>query len=452
MRLGAMAHLAKPVDREALDVAFASISGFIERKVKNLLVVEDNDVERQSIVELIGNGDVKTTAVATGAEALAALEAQTFDCLVLDLGLADMTGFDLLERMKTNARLSQIPVIVYTGKDLTKKQETELRRLAETIIIKDVKSPDRLLDETALFLHRVESNLPAEKRKILEQLHQHDPALAGRKALIVDDDIRNIFALTSVLEQHDVEVFYAENGKDGLQMLQDIDGIDVVLMDVMMPEMDGYEAMRKIREKKQFKALPIIALTAKAMKGDREKCIEAGASDYMTKPVDTEQLFRCCGYGCPGKAQPASGSTTASRRWSSTSCSRRCSGCTATTSASTRGRRCGGASRTSCGRKGCRASARCRSACCGTSQLGTFSPGDLGQRQRDVPRPGLFPDVPPARRAAPADVSVHPHLAGGLFAGRRGLLAGDPAAGRGALRPHAHLRDRHQRGDAAPGA
>ncbi len=290
MRLGAMAYLSKPVARESLDAAFSSITGFIERKVKNLLVVEDNDVERQSIVELIGNGDVKTTAVATGAEALAALESQMFDCLVLDLGLSDMSGFDLLEKMKERPRAAQVPVIVYTGKELSKKQETELRRLAETIIIKDVKSPDRLLDETALFLHRVESSLPAEKRKMLEQLHQHDPALAGRRALIVDDDIRNIFALTSVLEQHDVEVFYAENGRDGLKMLEDIPDVDVVLMDVMMPEMDGYEAMRRIREKRSMRDLPIIALTAKAMKGDREKCIEAGASDYITKPVDTEQL------------------------------------------------------------------------------------------------------------------------------------------------------------------
>jgi HAMP domain-containing protein/CheY-like chemotaxis protein/GAF domain-containing protein len=290
MRLGAMAHLAKPVDPEALEAAFSSLTGFIDRKVKNLLVVEDNDVERQSIVELIGNGDVKSTAVATGAEALAALEGQSFDCLVLDLGLSDMTGFELLEKMKESPQLSQIPVIVYTGKELTKKQETELRRFAETIIIKDVKSPDRLLDETALFLHRVESNLPADKRKMLEQLHQHDPSLAGRKALIVDDDIRNIFALTSVLEQHDMEVVYAENGKDGIRLLQDAPGIDVVLMDVMMPEMDGYEAMRRIRGLPRFKALPIIALTAKAMKGDREKCVEAGASDYITKPVDTDQL------------------------------------------------------------------------------------------------------------------------------------------------------------------
>ncbi len=253
MRLGAMAYLSKPVEREALAGAFGSIHGFIDRKVKNLLIVEDNDVERESIVALIGNGDVKTTAVATGEEALAALDSQPFDCLVLDLGLNDMSGFELLERMKASPHLSQIPVIVYTGRDLSKKQETELRRLAETIIIKDVKSPDRLLDETALFLHRVESSLPADKRKMLEQLHQHDPALAGRRALIVDDDIRNIFALTSVLEQHEVEVFYAENGKDGIKMLEETPGIDVVLMDVMMPEMDGYEAMRRIREKKSLR-------------------------------------------------------------------------------------------------------------------------------------------------------------------------------------------------------
>jgi CheY-like chemotaxis protein len=192
--------------------------------------------------------------------------------------------------MKETPRLARIPVIVYTGRELSKRQETELRRLAETIIIKDVKSPDRLLDETALFLHRVESNLPAEKRRMLEHLHQHDPSLAGRKALIVDDDIRNIFALTSVLEQHDMEVVYAENGKDGLRILDEAPGVDVVLMDVMMPEMDGYEAMRRVREMPRFRTLPIIALTAKAMKGDREKCIEAGASDYITKPVDTDQL------------------------------------------------------------------------------------------------------------------------------------------------------------------
>jgi CheY-like chemotaxis protein len=242
-------------------------------------------------VELIGNGDVKTTAVATATEALEKLEHEAFDCLVLDLGLRGMSGFELLERMKGDPRLSHIPVIVYTGKELSKKDETELRRFAETIILKDVKSPDRLLDETALFLHRVESNLPPEKRRMLEQLHQIDPTLAGKKALIVDDDIRNIFALTSVLERQQMNVVYAENGADGLQILGRAPDVDVVLMDVMMPGMDGYEAMRRIREKREFKELPIIAITAKAMKGDREKCIQAGASDYVTKPVDTDQLL-----------------------------------------------------------------------------------------------------------------------------------------------------------------
>ncbi len=291
LKLGAIAHLSKPVSLEALEGALTTLTGFIERKVKNLLVIEDNDVERNSIVELIGNSDVHTTAVATGAEALAPMEAQSFDCVVLDLGLSDISGFELLETMRASRTLSQIPVIVYTGKELTKKQETELRRVAETIIVKDVKSLDRLLDETALFLHRIEGNLPESKRKLLARLHHTDPALAGKKLLIVDDDIRNIFALTSILEQYEVEVIYAENGKDSLELLQSTPGIDGVLMDVMMPEMDGYEAMRAIRKMRPFKALPIIALTAKAMKGDREKCIEAGASDYITKPVDTEQLL-----------------------------------------------------------------------------------------------------------------------------------------------------------------
>jgi hypothetical protein len=291
MRQGAMAFLSKPVEREKLDEAFASIRTFVDRKVRNLLVIEDDPAQRQAIVELIGNGDVHTTAVAGAEEALERLKAEPYDCLVLDLGLGDMSGFELLEKIQADPQLTHVPVIVYTGKELSKQEETELRRLAETIIVKDVKSPDRLLDETALFLHRVESNLPPEKRQMLEQLHSSDTSLAGTKALIVDDDIRNIFALTSVLERHHMEVVYAENGRDGIELLQKTPGIDVVLMDVMMPEMDGLEATRKIRELRQFKDLPIIALTAKAMKGDREKCIAAGASDYVTKPVDTDQLL-----------------------------------------------------------------------------------------------------------------------------------------------------------------
>jgi CheY-like chemotaxis protein len=254
-------------------------------------VIEDNDTERNAIVELIGNGDVKTTAVSSGEQALAALQEGPFDCIVLDLGLADMSGFELLEQMKAEPAIAQIPVIVYTGRELSKTAETELRRMAETIIIKDVKSPDRLLAETALFLHRVERNLPEPKRRMLEQLHRTDPLLRGKKVLIVDDDMRNIFALTGVLEQQQMEVLYAENGKDGIELLKKTPDVDVVLMDVMMPEMDGYEATREIRSVGRFRTIPIIALTAKAMKGDREKCLEAGASDYIAKPVDTEQLI-----------------------------------------------------------------------------------------------------------------------------------------------------------------
>jgi CheY-like chemotaxis protein len=291
LQLGAIAYLQKPVTREALIEAFAGMKGFVERKVRNLLVVEDDQAQRSSIVELIGNGDVVTTAVGSGAEALAALKEQRFDCMVLDLGLPDMTGFELIERIKQEAELNELPIIVYTGKELTRKQETELRRIAESIIVKDVKSMDRLLAETALFLHRVEANLPQPKRQMLEQLYRLDPVLVGKKVLIVDDDVRNIFALTSVLERHQMQALYAENGRDALDLLQNTSDINVVLMDVMMPEMDGYETMRAIRKLRKFKSLPIIALTAKAMKGDREKCIEAGASDYITKPVDVEQLL-----------------------------------------------------------------------------------------------------------------------------------------------------------------
>jgi CheY-like chemotaxis protein len=208
---------------------------------------------------------------------------------VLDLMLPDMNGFELIERIKRE--VGELPIIIYTGKSLTQKEETALRRVADTIIVKDVKSPERLLDETALFLHRVQANLPEPKRRILEQLRHQDPVLSGKQVLIVDDDVRNIFAITSLLERYQMRVLYAESGKSGIEVLQGSPKVDIVLMDVMMPEMDGYETMRAIRKLRKFKSLPIIALTAKAMKGDREKCIDAGASDYISKPVDTEQLL-----------------------------------------------------------------------------------------------------------------------------------------------------------------
>jgi CheY-like chemotaxis protein len=210
--------------------------------------------------------------------------------MVLDLKLPDMTGFELIEKMETNGR-SDLPIIVYTGKELTRKEELLLRRVATSIIIKQADSPERLLAETALFLHRVEANLPEPKRRMIEKLNRKDPMLAGRKVLIVDDDVRNIFALTSALEAHSMKVVHAENGQEGIELLQATPNIEAVLMDIMMPEMDGYEAISAIRKMDEFKQLPIIALTAKAMKADRDHCLKVGASDYISKPLDLDQLI-----------------------------------------------------------------------------------------------------------------------------------------------------------------
>ncbi|HMA20038.1 MAG TPA: response regulator, partial [Gemmatimonadaceae bacterium] len=292
LKAGALAYLAKPVSKEALDDAFSRIANFIEDIPKHLLVVEDDEGQRSAIVDLIAHEDVEITAVDSAEKALEELSSDKhYDCVVLDLGLHDMSGFDFLEKVKSDPDKAELPIIVYTGKQLSQAEETRIKKYAETIIVKDVRSPERLLDETALFLHRVEAKLPEQKRKMLEQLHDADAVIAGKHVLIVDDDVRNIFSLTSVLEDHGMVVRFAENGKDALAALKEDPDVDAVLMDVMMPEMDGYETTRAIREMSEFKSLPIIALTAKAMKGDREKCIAAGASDYITKPVDTEQLL-----------------------------------------------------------------------------------------------------------------------------------------------------------------
>ncbi len=290
-RKGAVSQLRKPATRESVMNSLHHIKGFVERSIRKLLIVEDNDAQRTSIVELVGGEDVEMTAVATGAEALVALRSGAYDCVVLDLGLPDMDGFALIEKIRDELKLVDLPVIVYTGRDLTPAEASELNRRAEAVIVKDIESVDRLLDETALFLHRVETALPEDKRKRLEQLHLPESSLANKKVLIIDDDIRNIFALTSLLERHKMQVVYAEGGREGLGMLQQTPDVDAVLMDIMMPEMDGYEATRQIRKIPQFKNLPVIAVTAKAMKGDREKVIEAGASDYITKPVNVEQLM-----------------------------------------------------------------------------------------------------------------------------------------------------------------
>ena len=293
LKAGAIAYLEKPVSKEGLDAAFARISSFIDSVPKNLLVVEDNEAQRQSIVELIAHEDVQITAVASAEEAFEKLHEKHFDCMVLDLGLhtGQMSGFDLLEKVKSDADNQDLPIIIYTGKELSQDEETRIKKYAETIILKDVKSPERLLDETALFLHRVEAKLPEQKRKMLEHLHDADSVVSGKRVLVVDDDVRNIFSLTSMLEDHGMMVRFAENGNQALEQLNKDPNVDAVLMDLMMPEMDGYETTKAIRAMERFRTLPIIALTAKAMKGDREKCIAAGASDYITKPVDTEQLL-----------------------------------------------------------------------------------------------------------------------------------------------------------------
>jgi CheY-like chemotaxis protein len=288
---GAFAFMNKPATTEGLEAALERIKEFASPRIRELLVVEDDPSEQMSIAELIGFDDVKITAVGSGADALAALKEKSFDCIVLDLRLPDVTGFELMESIQQDERLRDTPIVVFTGRELSTAEEEELRQRAKSIVLKGVRSPERLLDETALFLHRVITDLPPAKQRMIETLHQSDEPLQDRKVLVVDDDIRNIFALNSLLERHKMAVISATNGQDAIDLVESTDDLALVLMDVMMPEMDGYETMRRIRNNPKFRLLPIIALTAKAMKGDREKCLEAGASDYVAKPVNTEQLL-----------------------------------------------------------------------------------------------------------------------------------------------------------------
>jgi CheY-like chemotaxis protein len=288
---GAFSYLVKSPTTTGLEAAFDRLKEFTTPRIKRLLVVEDNDIERQSIVELLSHDDIELTAVSNGADALRTLMDRVFDCVVLDLRMPDMTGFELLEKLQQEPALHDIPVVVFTGKQLSTEEETQLKAMAKSIVLKDVQSPERLLDETALFLHRVVANLPPQKQKMLERLHDSNAVLRGQKVLVVDDDARNIFALTTLLESHEMEVMSATNGRQAIELIQNTPDLRVVLMDIMMPEMDGYQTMREIRNDAKFRTLPILALTAKAMKGDREKCLDAGASDYIAKPVNTEQLL-----------------------------------------------------------------------------------------------------------------------------------------------------------------
>jgi len=244
-----------------------------------------------SIRELLDHDDIEIVTTDTGAGALSTLRDNPCDCVVLDLRLPDMSGFEVLDTIRNDETLSNVPVVVFTGRELSVEEDAELHTMARSIVVKGVESPERLLDETALFLHRVVTELPPEKQQMLERLHGSNEVLRGRKVLVVDDDARNIFALTSVLENHDMQVISATNGRQAIDFIQQTPDLSVVLMDIMMPDMDGYATMREIRQVPRLRALPILALTAKAMKGDREKCLDAGASDYIAKPVNTDQLL-----------------------------------------------------------------------------------------------------------------------------------------------------------------
>lgn len=292
MRKGAIGYLTKPVDVESLQTAFSKIEAFVSKPLRRLLVVDDDPLQRESIRKLIGNGDVETTTCASGPEALELLEDQSFDCMILDLGLQGMSGFEVLRTLRANQHWNRIPVVVYTGRELSEEEEQRLRRYAESIIVKGVRSPERLLEETTLFLHRIQANLPPEQQRILHQYGaEKESALLDRTILVVDDDMRNVFALSHVLEENGMQVLVARDGRESLATLEKNPHIALVLMDIMMPNMDGYEAIQTIRQDHRFKKLPLIALTAKAMKGDRHKCIEAGANDYLSKPVDTDKLL-----------------------------------------------------------------------------------------------------------------------------------------------------------------
>jgi CheY-like chemotaxis protein/CHASE3 domain sensor protein len=296
LSLGAVGYALKPVKREQLMVAFEKLQTKLLQGVRRVLVVEDDERQRESIYQLLSSEGVEISGVATATEALERLKQTTFDCLVLDLSLPDLSGYEMLQRMAETDEVSFPPVIVYTGRSLTRDEEQRLRRFSRSIIIKDVRSPERLLDEVTLFLHQVESKLPAERQRMLREARDREAAFEGRRILVVEDDVRNIFALSKVLEPRGAKVEIARNGREALEALERSSlaagtQIDLVLMDIMMPEMDGLTAMREIRKRPDWQKLPIIALTAKAMKDDQERCLQAGANDYIAKPLDVDKLL-----------------------------------------------------------------------------------------------------------------------------------------------------------------
>jgi CheY-like chemotaxis protein/nitrogen-specific signal transduction histidine kinase len=288
---GAFCFVTKPASAKSIEASLAKIKDYAVPRRRRLLVIEDDATERLSITALLEHNDIEIVTAGTGTEGLDFLNEERFDCVVLDLSLPDMSGFDVLQAISSDDTLSEIPVIVFTGKELSAEEDARLHTMARSIVVKGVESPERLLDETSLFLHRVVVDLPAEKQEMIERLHRSDEDLVGKTVLLVDDDPRNIFALSGILERRGMHVLTAANGRDAIRLINSTSDIALVLMDIMMPDMDGYETIAAIRENPSFRRLPIIALTAKAMKGDREKSLEAGASEYLAKPVNTEQLL-----------------------------------------------------------------------------------------------------------------------------------------------------------------
>jgi CheY-like chemotaxis protein len=290
VRRGAIGYATKPLSQDDLEETFRRLEQVAAGKPRRVLLVEDDAESRSQTARLIGDGEnVTVDEVATGAQALAALRDGGYDCVVLDLGLPDMDGLELLEKLEREG-VELPPVIVYTCRDLSREEEIGLREHTESVIVKDVRSQERLLDEVSLFLHRVVSKMPEKQRRIILDLHDTDALLRDKKVLIVDDDMRTTFAMSNFLSGRGMKTLKAENGEKALRLLEENPDVDLVLMDIMMPVMDGYEAIKRIRNQEQFRKLPVIALTAKAMAEDREKCLAAGANDYLPKPVDQERL------------------------------------------------------------------------------------------------------------------------------------------------------------------
>lgn len=294
--LGAIGYLTKPVSRDQLVGVLEKLEARLSQHMHRVLIVEDDPRQREAVARLLGSRNVETVTASTATECLALLSEQTFDCMVLDLTLPDASGYSLLETLSRESVYSFPPVIVYTGRELSAESEQKLRRYSESIIIKGAKSPERLLDEVSLFLHQVVSELPAEQQKMIRKARHRDALLEGRRILVVEDDVRNVYALTNILEPRGATVEIARNGQEALDLLQRFTtepaaAVDLVLMDVMMPVMDGLAATREIRKNPLWKKLPVIVLTAKAMPDDQQRCIEAGANDYMAKPLDVEKLL-----------------------------------------------------------------------------------------------------------------------------------------------------------------